>query len=155
MMNILPLFAFLAGSGLALQATMNARLGVLLNNSMLATAIAFLSSFVVSIVIIGLFSNQMPTTKTVGEVPLYLWFSGVVSALGVGAFYLLIPKMGAGSMMSFALTGQLMISIIASHFGWFEQPVKQIDFQVTIGFVAMVIGIVLINGEFNVSNVSG
>lgn len=151
-MNILPLFAFLAGSGIAIQAAMNARLGVLLGSSMLATAIAFFSSFVVSILIIGLFAGQLPTSKSISAVPFYLWFSGVISALGVGAFYLLIPKMGVGVMMSFALSGQLLVSIIASHFGWFDQPVKQINNQVIVGVTAMVIGIVLINGEFNVSD---
>ncbi|TWX63063.1 DMT family transporter [Colwellia sp. C1TZA3] len=38
-----------------------------------------------------------------------------------------IPKSGVGNVMSFALRGQLVISIIISHFGFFDSPVKQID----------------------------
>ena len=81
-------------------------------------------------------------------VPGYLWFSGgALSAFGVGVFYYLIPKMGVGTMMSYALSGQILIAIIASHFGWFDLPIKSITTLKVIGVIALITGILLINWE--------
>ncbi|GAA6168649.1 DMT family transporter [Sessilibacter corallicola] len=146
-MNALPILAFCAGSAIAVQASMNAQLGVLLKSSMLGTGIAFLfACFFTVLVVVS--SKQYPLLTDVKTVPIYLWFSGgAIAAFGVGVFYYLIPKMGVGSMMSFALSGQILTAIISSHFGWFDQPTKPIDSKVIIGTAALVVGILLINWE--------
>ena len=77
-----------------------------------------------------------------------MWFSGeALAAFGVGMYYFLIPKMGVGPMMSYALAGQLLLAVVASHFGWFDMPVKQIDFIKIVGIIALIVGIILINIE--------
>jgi transporter family-2 protein len=82
------------------------------------------------------------------SVPWYLWFTGgALSAFGVGMFYYLIPKMGVGSMMSYALSGQILIAIIASHFGWFDLPVKPINAIKFSGAIALIVGVLLLNWE--------
>ncbi|MCV2883422.1 DMT family transporter [Aestuariibacter sp. AA17] len=141
-----PLLAIVAGAAIAFQAAMNARLGVLLKNPLLATVIAFLLACVFTVSFMLLSQRQLPVIEDVKSIPGYLWFGGMLSAFGVGSYYYLIPKMGVGSMMSFALTGQLVLAVIAGHFGWFEQPIKPISLRVMLGIVAMTLGIVLING---------
>ena len=147
-MNILPVLALSAGAAIAIQATMNAQLGVLLKSSMIGTSIAFLVSFIFTVSVMALSAKQYPNLTEIKSVPLYLWFTGgALSAFGVGMFYFLIPKMGVGSMMSYALSGQILITILASHLGWFDLPVKPINnFKVT-GAVLLIVGILLINWE--------
>ena len=48
-------------------------------------------------------------------------------------------------MMSYALAGQILLAMIASHFGWFNLPVKQLDVVKVTGIVALIVGITLIN----------
>lgn len=147
-MIVFALLAFCAGAAIAIQAAMNAQLGVLLNSSMLGTSVAFLCAcaFTVSVMLVS--SRSYPQVADLRSVPLYLWFSGgALSAFGVGIFYFLIPKMGVGSMMSYALTGQILMAIVASHFGWFNQPMKPIDIKIVAGVIALVMGILLINWE--------
>jgi len=145
------LLAFSAGAMIAVQAAMNARLGVLLHSSMLGTGIAFLFALFFTLlaflISLNLWSGQaLPVWADIKMVPAYLIFGGgALSALGVGVFYYLIPKMGVGSMMSFALTGQILAAIIASHFGWFEQPIKPINSRIAAGLLAMISGVLLIN----------
>ena len=67
--------------------------------------------------------------------------------LGISMFYYLIPKMGLGPMMSYALTGQLIIAVVASHFGWFDLPVSSLTIGKLTGVVALIAGVVLINQE--------
>lgn len=147
-MNNLSFLAFFAGAAIAIQAAMNAQLGVLLRSSMIGTSIAFLFAclFTVSAMLFSI--KQYPLLIEIKSVPMYLWFSGgALSAFGVGVFYYLIPKMGVGSMMSYALSGQILIAIVASHFGWFDQPVKPINIKIIAGVISFIVGIVLINWE--------
>ncbi|MDU0352678.1 DMT family transporter [Paraglaciecola aquimarina] len=145
-MLVFALLAVLAGAAIALQASMNAQLGMLLKSSMLATSIAFMVSFGFAVLVTIATTHRYPQLSDLGNVPFYLWFSGgALAAFGVGMFYFLIPKMGVGAVMSFALTGQLCVAIFASHFGWFELPIKQLDWFKCIGLLMLVSGVFLIN----------
>jgi transporter family-2 protein len=152
-MSYFSLLAVAAGAAIAIQASMNAKLGVLLKSAMMGTSIAFFVScvFAVSAMVISamVFSTkQVPQMADIKSVPVYLWFSGgALSAFGVGMFYYLIPKMGVGSMMSYALSGQILIAIVASHFGWFDLPVKPITSLKLAGAFSLVAGVLLLNWE--------
>lgn len=50
-------------------------------------------------------------------------------------------------MMSYALAGQLLLAVVASYFGWFCMPVKQVDLLKLTGVVALISVVVLINIE--------
>ncbi|MDP5213417.1 DMT family transporter [Pseudoalteromonas tunicata] len=148
-MNLFALLALSAGACIALQAAMNAQLGQLLGSPLLATSFAFLSSF--ALVSTVAYFNQYGTTNSalnLSQVPWFLWCSCIFSVIGVASFYFLIPKLGVGNVMSFALAGQLMLSIVISHFGWFESPIKHIDGQKILGIIFMIAALVLINKEF-------
>jgi len=154
--NFLSLLALTAGMAITIQATMNAQLGVLLKSSMLGTSIAFLFSFVFSLLAMILWIRPYPPVPEIKAVPVYLWFSGgALSAFGVGMFYYLIPKMGIGSMMSYALSGQILIAIIASHFGWFDLPVKPINGLKIAGVMSLIAGVLMINWEPSYAPSSG
>ncbi len=147
-MNYLSILAFVAGAAIATQASMNAQLGVLLKSALIGTTIAFMVSGLFMLLAVLLLTKQYPQLREIQSVPMYLWFSGgALSAFGVGMFYYLIPKMGVGSMMSFALTGQIIIAVVASHFAWFGLPEKPINPIRLLGIMALIIGIILINKE--------
>ena len=142
------LLALLAGAAIATQASMNARLGVLLHSSMWATVIAFGVSCVVMLMITIVFSQQTPSWSQADSVPMYLWVAGGgLAALGVGLFYYLIPRMGMGSMMTYALTGQLFIAMLSSHFGWFDLPAKPFTIYRALGVIALLFAIGILNQD--------
>ncbi|WP_086934350.1 DMT family transporter [Agarilytica rhodophyticola] len=147
-MSYLSLLALGAGAAIAIQAAINSQLGVLLKSSMLGTSIAFLVSCIFTVLAMVISIKQYPQMSDIKSVPLYLWFSGgALSAFGVGMFYYLIPKMGVGSMMSYALSGQIMIAVIVSHFGWLGLPMKQIDGLKVFGVISLITGVILLNWE--------
>jgi transporter family-2 protein len=177
-MNLFVGLAFLAGACIAIQAAMNAQLGQIFHNSLLATSYAFFTSFVLVTAIIlycsvtehvitqplkvehstvdksaveqDISKHRMitwPLSKDIKQVPWYLWFSFVFSVIGVGSFYFLIPKMGVGSVMSYALTGQIIVAMLISHFGLFDSPTKMLSLSKLFGTLLLVLGIILINRE--------
>ena len=144
--SYLPLLAFTAGAAIAAQASLNAQLGQLLQSALLATTIAFASSLVFITLTLFTFYTKLPSIETFKGLPTYLWFSGgILSAFAIASFYWLIPKMGIGPMMSYALSGQLLFAILAGHFGWFQLPVISLSPLKLTGIFSLILGIVLIN----------
>ncbi len=149
-MNFLPLLALAAGAAIAIQATMNAQLGVLLKSSIIGTGIAFLMSLLFTLAFMALTTKQYPILAEIRSVPIYMWFTGgALSAFAVGMFYFLIPKMGVGSMMSYALSGQILIAVLSSHMGWFNSPIAPINLFKALGVILLISGVLLINLEPN------
>lgn len=147
-MGSLSLLALIAGAAIATQVSMNAQLGVLLKNSLLGTTVVFTCSSVFTLIAVIVSTKHYPQAEIIRSVPIYLWFTGgALSAFGVAMFYYLAPKMGVSPMMSYGLTGQILIAVIASHFGWFDLPIKQIDVIKVAGIAALIAGIILINWE--------
>lgn len=147
-MNSLSFYALVAGIAITLQAAMNSQLGVLLKNSNIATSIAFFVSCMFSLTVMALTIERYPQLADIKSVPMYLWFSGgALSAFAVGMFYYLVPKMGVGTMMSYALSGQIIMAIIASHFGWFGLPIKPLTSMKLIGALSLITGVILLNCE--------
>ncbi|WP_462151908.1 DMT family transporter [Pseudoalteromonas xiamenensis] len=150
-MTFLWPIALFAGSCIAVQAAMNARLGQHFNNAWLATSYAFLTSFLLIgfVLIVTQFkslSAQFEQLQT-SAIPWYLWLSCCLSVIGVGSMYWLIPKMGVGNLMSYALTGQLLMAMLISHFGLFDSPQKLLSTTKLVGATLLIFGILLINKE--------
>ncbi|WP_076420150.1 DMT family transporter [Colwellia sp. UCD-KL20] len=140
--------AILAGAAIALQSALNSQLGMLLNSPLMASSIAFILSGIFSFSTLLLLKIPSITLTTVETVPLYLWFTGsLFSAFGVSIFFYLAPKIGLGSLMSYALGGQIIMAIIISHFGWFNLPIKPLSITKVLGVVTLVMSITMINYE--------
>lgn len=147
-MNNYSLFilAFIGGLFLAMQGGLNAQLGVLLKNPLLAGLIAFFSSFVFALIFVLLNYKSLPTFAQIKEVPFYLWFSGgFFSVIGISLYYYTIPKLGISTMISIGLCGQLIFAVIAGNYGWLNLPLEPITLKRILGILSMVLGILLIN----------
>jgi len=143
---ILLFLSFVAGIALATQASLNAHLGQLLSNSLLATFVAFTSSAFFTIMGVLFYMREFPSMQTVKAVPTYLWFTGgILSAFALATFYYLIPKIGILPLITFSLGGQLLFSVLAGHFGWFDLPVSTITLNKALGVASMLLAIYLIN----------
>lgn len=139
-------FAFIGGISLAIQGGLNARLGILLKNSLWASVTAFAVSTVVALLIVVVIFRSYPTSNQIKEIPTYLWFTGgIFSVLGLGLYYFTIPKIGISATISLGLCGQLIFAIIAGHFGWLGLPIEPLTLKKVLGAVAMICGILLVN----------
>ena len=139
------LLAFFAGACISIQASMNAIIGTSLKSSMYSTTIAFSVSSLICAITLLIFRSEIPAAESFKSIPIFYWFSGAFSAIGVGLFYLLIPKIGVDKMMSWALTGQLIIAVVIAHYGWFNAQVSIFNSDKALGIVLMGIGIAMIN----------
>lgn len=142
----LSLLALVAGVLLAMQGGLNAQLGVLLQNPILASLIAFSCSTVFALLLFISTGYPIPDVTEMATVPKYLWFlGGLFSVIGISLYYFTIPQLGVSKMISLGLTGQLLFALIAGHFGWFNLPEEPISFKRLLGALAMITGIFLLN----------
>lgn len=142
----LLILAFIGGVFLALQGGLNAQLGVLLRNPLLASLVAFFSSTIFALIFVLFNFKSLPTNFQIKTIPFYLWFTGgFFSVLGISLYYYTIPKLGISTMISIGLCGQLIFAVIAGSYGWLNLPLEPITLKKTIGISSMVLGIVLIN----------
>lgn len=142
----LAILAFTGGVCLAVQGGLNAQLGVILKNPLMAAVVAFAGSSVMAALFVLFSTKTYPTYQQLKDVPLHLWFTGgLLSVLGAGLYYYTMPKLGMSSMIALGLGGQIIFSVIAGHFGLFNLPVQPIDYKRILGVVAILLGLFLVN----------
>lgn len=142
----LAILAFVGGICLAVQGGLNAQLGVILKNPLIAAVVAFVSSGVIAGLLVAITTRTCPSVQQVKDVPLHLWFTGgLLSVLGAGLYYFTMPKLGISSMIALGLGGQIIFSVIAGHLGLFNLPVQPIDFKRVLGVAAILLGLFLVN----------
>ena len=138
--------ALLGGVFLAAQGGFNSQLGVQLKSPLAASLAAFIWSSAFALVLILISGKSLPQVHSLQKIPTYLWFTGALfSVVGISLYYYTIPKLGMANMISLGLCGQLIFSVIANHYGWFGMPVSPISITKSIGIIAMIVGIILIN----------
>jgi len=141
----LLLLAFSVGIMIVIQGVINARLGVMLNNSLLATSTALVMSASYSLVAVVVTVKQLPNLHQLQGIPSYMWFTGgIVSFIAVSMFYYLIPRVGISTAVTFGLAGQIIFAAVAGHFGWFGISIDPISIKKIIGLAVMIAGVVLI-----------
>ena len=141
----LILSAFVVGIMVVIQGGLNSRLGVMLNNSLLATSVALTMSASITVMAAIITIRQFPTIQQMKLIPSHLWFTGgVLSFIAVSLFYYIIPRLGLSTAVTFGLAGQLLFAAIASHFGWFNLPLEPLSIKKIIGLMVMLLSVILI-----------
>ena len=143
---VLSVIAFAGGIFLAAQGVFNSHLGVLLKNPLLAAVAAFFSSTLFAFLFVIISVKNPPGLATIKSIPVYLWFTGgLLSVVGISIYYYTIPKLGISAMISIGLSGQIIFSVIAGHFGLFGLPVEPVTLKKIAGIFSMTGGVLLIN----------
>lgn len=141
----LLLLSFSVGVLVVIQGSINARLGILLNNSLLATSIAMVLSAVFTVVTVFVTVRQLPAISQLRVIPPYMWFTGgALSFVAVSLFYYIIPRAGISTAVTFGLSGQIIFAAIAGHYGWFGVPVEPFSIKKLVGIILMVTGVTII-----------
>lgn len=138
------LLALAAGSCLPTQAGINSQLNQLIRSPIMTAAISFLMGTVSLIIYASINGNALPPIHSVKEGPWWIWFGGLLGAFLVASTVVLAPKLGATSMLSLIIAGQMITSVILDHFGILGYPVQPISIQRFFGASLIIAGVFLI-----------
>jgi len=136
----------LSGMAIAIQSGMSGQLGKLLLSPFSATFVVSLVTAVLILAFVSLTKIGVPSFSNVKDIPIHLWFLGsVFSAAALSTIYWLMPQIGVSKVMVGVLMGQIIMSILASHFGWFNMPINSVSMMKIVGVMMLFSGVVLVN----------
>lgn len=137
--------AFGVGILIVMQGSINAQLGVKLDNALVASSISLLVSTLLAILVLLITKENLSSLNRILAIPMHLLFlGGVLSFLAVASFYYVIPRIGISTTVAFGLSGQLIFAGLASHFGWFGLTIEPITLKRILGIALMIFSVTLI-----------
>ena len=106
----------LAGVGIPILATLNARLGARIGAPAVAATLVFSVALVAGVAAVLLTTGFGPTARLAGQPP-YLFSAGLFMAFYVLSVTIIAPKFGVGNAIFCVLLGQMISATIIDHFG--------------------------------------
>ena len=146
MTGLIPyiLMAVVAGSFLPTQAGINSQLNLWTRSPILTASISFAVGTLSLIGFALILRVPLPDTTAAGRYPWWIWTGGFMGAFFVASAVVLAPKLGAASMVSLIIAGQMLASIFLDHFGVIGYPVHPFNIWRFVGVICIVVGVVLI-----------
>jgi bacterial/archaeal transporter family-2 protein len=111
------LLAVAIGALLPLQALINARLGQWTTGALMASFVSFLVGSLVLALAVAVTRTPWPSWQQASALPAWSWAGGVIGATFVLTATVLVPRIGAAALISLAVFGQLLGSLLLDHFG--------------------------------------
>ena len=72
------------------------------------------------------------------------WTGGIFGAIYIAVSILLLPRLGAATVVTLIVVGQLIGSLVFDHFGVLDVPVHPVNLARLIGVAFLILGAVLI-----------
>ena len=143
-MNVLAwLLVVLIGAVLPLQALVNARLGQLTFGPLFAALVSFCVGTLALAAGWLAMRPQAFDLATLARMPWWAWSGGVFGAAFVAVATLMIPRMGAASLICLVVFGQMAGSLLLDQFGVLH-PRQPADTLRVLGVVLVAIGALLV-----------
>lgn len=143
---LLMLLALVAGAALASQAAINAVLAGGAGNALWASAISFFVGLLV-LVLAGLAVRApWPAMAGLTALPWWAWTGGALGALYVASAIVVVPKLGAATLIALVVAGQMLAALLLDHFGALGLPEQSITIWRLLGACMLIGGVVLIRG---------
>ena len=135
------MLAVLAGGLIPLQGAVNSKLGNLLSHPLQAAFISFFTGTMVLAVLMQVLNVGYPSFTQLKQINMFMYFGGILGVTFITANIIFIPKIGVVLMLLAALFGQLIVSIVFDHNGYFDVPQKSIDVNRIMGLFCVIFGL--------------
>lgn len=137
------LLGLLGGASLVVQASLNSGLRERLHSISWAAFVSYLGGTLATMIALAV--GRVPLrVEQAATVPLVWWLGGLFGAAYLAIAIVLIPRVGAATLVALVVAGQLTCSLLCDHFGWFGVPVHALDFRRIVGALLLIGGVVFI-----------
>ncbi|MBR0757795.1 DMT family transporter [Bradyrhizobium jicamae] len=140
---LLTLLALGAGISVATQQVLNGNLRTALNSPAWAGFISYLGGLLTMGLLLIVAREPVPSWKLVTAAPWWAWSGGILGGVFIMLMILLLPSLGAATLLALVVAGQMLAGIAMDHFGLFGLVQHPVSPSRLIG-VALVIGGVLL-----------
>jgi len=141
--TLLYLAALGAGISVAVQQVLNGSLRTALNSPAWAGFASYLGGLLTMIVVLVAMREQMPSWKLVTATPWWAWSGGILGGVFILLVILLLPSLGAATLLALVVAGQMSAAVIMDHFGAFGLAQHSVSVSRLIGVALIIGGVVL------------
>jgi bacterial/archaeal transporter family-2 protein len=140
---LLYLAALGAGISVAVQQVLNGGLRVSLNSPAWAGLASYLGGLLTMVVVLVALREQVPSWKLVSETPWWAWGGGILGGVFILLMILLLPSLGAATLLALVVAGQMSAAVIMDHFGAFGLTQHSVSISRLLGVALIIGGVVL------------
>jgi transporter family-2 protein len=140
---LLALLALGAGISVATQQVLNGNLRTALNSPAWAGFVSYLGGLLTMAVLLVVAREPVPSWKLVTATPWWAWSGGILGGVFIMLMILLLPSLGAATLLALVVAGQMLAGVTMDHFGLFGLAQHPVSPARLIG-IALVIGGVLL-----------
>ena len=133
-----------AGVSVVVQQVLVANLRVSLGSAPWAAFISYVGGTLTMLLILLLMREPWVSMAGVAKSSWLSWAAGVFGVIYIVLAILLIPKLGAATVVALIVAGQLLASLVFDHFGLFGLPRQPADAYRILGAAMLLGGVVLI-----------
>jgi transporter family-2 protein len=138
------LITLLVGGLLPIQGAINTRLSRYLNHPLQSSLISFFIGTLFLLFLNIFIRKPVPGVHRILEIPPHLFLGGIIGAVFVSSVIFLIPNIGVTAFLATAVSGQMILSLIIDHFGFFNIPVRPVSPERIVGVGLLLLGVYLI-----------
>jgi transporter family-2 protein len=138
------LLAFAAGISFVFQAAANNNLRAEIVSPWWAGFVSYLGGTLVMLVVAIALREPLPSAQMVAKSQWVSWMGGVFGAIYIGISILMLPRLGAATLIALLVAGQMIGSLAFDQFGLLGVPVHPISALRLAGAALLVGGVVLI-----------
>ncbi len=136
--------AFVAGACAPAQAGINSELRLWTNDPVFAAMISFAVGTVALLCYVLFLRIPWPALKVGFASPWWIWTGGFLGAFLVSASIILVPKLGAATMLGIMVAGQMVAGVVLDNFGLVGYEVHPANLWRCLGALLVVGGVIII-----------
>jgi len=134
----------IAGMGVASQALINTRLGAMAGSPLVAGVISFAVGLTSLLCVLIVQPAGTVRFHDLAKAPVWAFLGGTLGAFFIIATIYGVPRVGAAVWLSAAVLGQVTLSLVADHFGFFGVNVHPVTLPRLAGIVLVIVGVVMV-----------
>lgn len=145
-MQAFYLYALALGAGVsvAVQQVLNGGLRTALASPAWAGLASYVGGLLTMIVVLIVLGEEIPSWKMISNVPVLAWSGGFFGGVFILLMILLLPPLGAATLIALVVAGQMLTAITLDHFGVFGLAAHPISLSRLAGTALLIAGVVLI-----------
>ena len=142
---LLAAAAMVAGGCVVIQQALNAPLRSELSSSAFwAAFISYTGGMLTLLLVLVVTREPWPALSTIAKSSPLSWIGGVFGTVYIVASIMLLPRLGAMTVIALLITGQMLASVAFDHFGLFGLAQRPIDIYRAAGALLLVLGVLLV-----------
>jgi bacterial/archaeal transporter family-2 protein len=138
------LLAFSAGVSFVFQQAVNANLRIEIGSAWWAGFVSYLGGTAAMLLAALLLREAWPSIDVVQRSHWISWTGGIFGAIYIACSILLLPRLGAATVIALLVSGQMIGSLVFDQFGLLGVPVHELTLTRAAGAGLLVLGVVMI-----------